>query len=105
MARKPPERIKPKAAADICGVSTKTLLRLARQGKIPGAAPLDGDRLWTFDERALRGWLRHREGECQATAVAISNGAAKSGGGASRYKGETSVEAYERALAWKPGSG
>lgn len=65
-----PERIPPGRAAQICGVSRKTLLRLAEAGKIPGAAPLEDGRLWRFDEAALRRWLRQREGSaCPTTSI------------------------------------
>jgi len=47
------ERISTGKAARICGVSRKTLLRLARSGKIPGAVELDKG-LWRYDEIRLR---------------------------------------------------
>jgi hypothetical protein len=57
-----PERISTGPAARIVGVSNKTLLRLARRGKVPGAFELvEGEGPWRFDERRLRDWVRRRE--------------------------------------------
>lgn len=53
-----PERIRARAAADILGIETRTVQALAARGDLPGAAKIGG--LWTFDEAALRNWIRER---------------------------------------------
>lgn len=97
------ERIPPGKAAAICGLSRKTLVKLAQKGKIPGAAELD-EGLWRFDEAALRGWLRRREAACRETGEQTSTRGGKRGGLGSRFNGGKLDEAYEQALRWKPGS-
>ncbi|MDQ6948474.1 MAG: helix-turn-helix domain-containing protein, partial [Actinomycetota bacterium] len=42
-------------AAELLQVSTKTLLRLARQGEVPGRKV---GRSWRFERGDLIGWLR-----------------------------------------------
>ena len=97
-----PERISTGKAARICGVTNKTLLRLAREGKVPGAAELD-EGLWRFDEIRLRDWIRGKEELCEHPAPRrkISTRGATSGGRESRLPGVTSVEAYKRLLGLK----
>lgn len=97
------ERIAPRKAAAICGLSTKTLVKHARLGKIPGAAELLPG-IWRFDEYVLRGWIRRREAACQGTEGQTSTSAARHGGAASRSTARIVDEAYERALKWRPGS-
>jgi predicted DNA-binding transcriptional regulator AlpA len=95
------ERISTGEAARICGVTRKTLLRLARSGKVPGAAELD-DGLWRFDEARLRDWIRRREAACQRGVAETSIRGAKFGGRESKFPAVTSVEAYRRLLGLKP---
>lgn len=97
------ERIPPGRAAAICGLSRKTLVKLARDGKIPGAAELD-EGLWRFDEAALRGWLRRREALCQEKGGRTSTKGERPGGLGSRSSGGKLDAAYEQALGWKPES-
>lgn len=91
------ERIKASAAAGILGVSTRTVQALAVRGELPGAAKIGG--LWTFDEAALRNWIKERSScprnhEPRNTAT----------GGATRYgralplQAAKSAKAYEQAL-------
>lgn len=53
-----PERIRVAAAAAILGVEPRTVQALAARGDLPGAAKIGG--LWTFDEAALRAWIKER---------------------------------------------
>ncbi|MGU3496128.1 helix-turn-helix domain-containing protein [Xanthobacteraceae bacterium A53D] len=53
-----PERIRSHSAASILGVETRTVQALAARGEVPGAAKIGG--LWTFDEAALRNWIKER---------------------------------------------
>lgn len=53
-----PERIRAPAAAAILGVEVRTVQALAARGELPGAAKIG--KLWTFDEPALRQWLKDR---------------------------------------------
>jgi hypothetical protein len=100
-----PERISTGPAARIVGVTNKTLLRLARHGKVPGAVELDKG-LWRFDERRLRNWVRRREAECQRNeARKISFNATGYGTPEFRLADATSNEAYERLFSRKPKSG
>ncbi len=97
------ERVSTGEAARICGLSSKTLLRLARDGKVPGAAELDKD-LWRFDVARLRDWIREREEICAHPAPRrkISTNVAAFGGPESKFPGVTSAEAYRRLLGLKP---
>jgi hypothetical protein len=89
------ERIPPGKAADICGISRDTLIRLAKRGMVPGATRLT-ERLWRFDERRLRKWVREGEKtECQQPV--FTRGTAR-GGAALELGSENIDEAYERAL-------
>src|SRR5262249_39406418 len=56
------ERVGVGRAAAICGFTPKTMRKLAKDGKIPGAAFLGNN--WRFDERRLRDWIRRQEGAC-----------------------------------------
>ena len=96
------DRISTGKAARIVGVTSKTLLRLARDGKVPGAAELD-EGLWRFDEARLRDWIREKEALCEHPVPRrkISTKGAMSGGRESRLPGVTSVEAYRRLLGLK----
>lgn len=92
------ERIGTGRAAAICGFTTKTMRKLADDGKIPGAAFLGNN--WRFDERRLRDWIRRQEAACQEMAT-ISSSAAGSGTRGSRFAVVTSDEAYEQLLGPK----
>ncbi len=58
------ERVRAHVAAGILGVEVRTVQALAARGEVPGAAKIGG--LWTFDEAALRNWIRERT-TCQKT--------------------------------------
>jgi predicted DNA-binding transcriptional regulator AlpA len=99
--RDPPERVSTGRAAQICGLSSKTLLRLARDGKVPGAAELD-DGLWRFDVARLRDWLRRQEAQCQrGTEARISTKGTVLGTPECRSVGTTYDVAYEQLLGQK----
>lgn len=55
----PKERINVAEAANILGVSTRTVQRLIYERRLPTAAKVG--RLWTINEQALRSWLRDQE--------------------------------------------
>jgi hypothetical protein len=104
MAERPTaERISTGQAARICGLSSKTLLKLARDGKVPGAAELD-EGLWRFDVSRLRDWLRRQETQCQKDHPKISTRGAKSGGAEYRLTDEISGAAYEQVLGQRRAS-
>ncbi|MDF2809900.1 MAG: hypothetical protein K0S56_931 [Microvirga sp.] len=50
------ERRRSYEAAGILGISVRSVQSLAAKGELPGAAKVGG--LWTFDETALRSWLK-----------------------------------------------
>ncbi|WP_394060680.1 helix-turn-helix domain-containing protein [Xanthobacter autotrophicus] len=54
-----PERIRAPKVASILGVQVRTVQAMALRGELPGAAKIGG--LWTFDEAALRAWIREKE--------------------------------------------
>ena len=95
-----PERISTGKAARICGVTSKTLLRLARDGKVPGAAELD-EGLWRFDEARLRDWIRRREAACQGERGTTSIRGAAHGTPEFRSVDGTLDAAYEQLLGQK----
>jgi hypothetical protein len=98
-----PERVGIGRAAAICGFTAKTVRKLAKGGKIPGAALLGNN--WRFDERRLRDWIRRQEMACLSMEETTSLSATGSGTLASRFAGATCDEAYERLLGQKPKSG
>ncbi len=53
-----PERVRSPVAAAILGVEVRTVQSLAARGELPGAVKIG--KLWTFDESALRTWLREQ---------------------------------------------
>lgn len=57
-AERMPERIRADAVAAILGIEVRTVQALAARGELPGAMKIG--RLWTFDESALRLWIRER---------------------------------------------
>lgn len=57
-AKRPRERVRVDDAAAILGISGRSVQALAARGEIPGAAKIGG--LWTFDEAALRLWIREK---------------------------------------------
>lgn len=64
------ERIQSARAAEITGLSIRTVQHLASGGKVPGAAMLS--RRWTFDEAKLRHWIASREAAAvQQVAVSV----------------------------------
>ena len=90
------ERIGAGRAAAICGFTPKTMRKLAKSGKIPGAALLGNN--WRFDERRLRDWIRRQEAACLTMEETTSLSATGSGTPASRFVDATCAEAYERLL-------
>ncbi|OYX67701.1 MAG: hypothetical protein B7Y95_22530 [Rhizobiales bacterium 32-66-11] len=52
------ERIRAFEASAILGVEVRTVQALACRGELPGACKIGG--LWTFDEAALRAWIKDR---------------------------------------------
>ena len=93
------ERIGAGRAAAICGFTPKTMRKLAKGGKIPGAALLGNN--WRFDERRLRDWIRRREMACLSVEETTSSSETGFGMPGSRFAGATCDEAYERLLGRK----
>ncbi|MCW2283670.1 hypothetical protein M2323_001442 [Rhodoblastus acidophilus] len=61
-----PKRIKAKAAAEMLGVTPRTVQALAGKGALPGAAKIGG--LWTFDPKKLTKFIADKEAEIAARA-------------------------------------
>jgi phage terminase Nu1 subunit (DNA packaging protein) len=62
-----PKRIKTKDAADMLGVTPRTVQALAGKGELPGAARIGG--LWTFDPKKLAKFIAEKEAEIAARAA------------------------------------
>ena len=102
-----PERIQTPRAAEITGLSIRTIQHLACGGKIPGAAMLGGR--WTFDPEQLRRWIKNQEEEaCQnAHRLPVTRTSTKSetlGISRSRSAASKYVKAYEQRIKRKPAS-
>lgn len=97
----PAERVRVTRAAEILGVTIRTVQSLAQRGTIP-AARVGG--VWTFDEQKLRAWLSQREieqclkGEVEACPKGAT-GAGMSSGSARPSKGGSTAKAYEQAMS------
>jgi hypothetical protein len=61
------ERIFVEDVAAIIGVPLRTAQVMASRGELPSAVKI-GKR-WSFNELAIRGWLKQREIECQSDAL------------------------------------
>lgn len=94
------ERIQAPRVADITGLSLRTVQLLTAAGKVPSAARFDDHSRWTYDEAAIRRWVRQREAEaCQkisTDAPPAGSGTAGSGSPAESYE-----RAYELAMSRK----
>src|SRR3954469_13038268 len=97
------ERIGATTSAAICGFTPKTMRKLAKDGKIPGAALLGN--CWRFDERRLRDWIRRQEAACLSVEETTSLSGTGSGTPASKFEAATCDEAYERLLGRKQKNG
>jgi phage terminase Nu1 subunit (DNA packaging protein) len=94
------ERIGTARTSEITGLSQRRVQELAAQGIIPSGARLAGAAgHWSFDETAVRQWVRQKEIECQRT----SPGGAKAEYRSDAYKsvGATFDEGYERLIKRK----
>lgn len=90
------ERVRPTDAVAITGLSLRTVQALALRGEIPGAAKLGGS--WTFDEAALRNWIKERT-QCPQDRRHLSTrtGEVTRYGRGSPLQDENSVRALEQA--------
>ena len=91
------ERIRVDAAARILGVEVRTVQALAARGEVPGAAKIGG--LWTFDESALRSWIKERT-QCPKNLRPLNTaiGEGKRYGRDLPLQAEKSAKACEQAL-------
>jgi excisionase family DNA binding protein len=92
------ERIRAHVAAGILGVEVRTVQALAARGDLPGAAKIGG--LWTFDEAALRQWIKEREAkpDLRKPSQKLTSTKWHTGGRTSLDAARTK-EAYEAMLA------
>ena len=60
------ERIQAEHVAAIIGAPVRTVQVMAARGELPTAAKIG--RRWTFNEGAIRDWLRGKETQCQNDA-------------------------------------
>jgi excisionase family DNA binding protein len=89
------ERIQSPAVANILGVTTRAVQEMAARGDLPSAARIG--RRWTFEESAIRKYVRTKEDECRRISI---RGAGR-GGVALRLPDAITDEAYERAIGLK----
>jgi hypothetical protein len=97
-AARPAERIKAPAAVAILGVPLRTVQAMAAKGELPTAALLCGR--WTFNEAALRAYVRDREDETCRNGEprrAVIGGARRSGA-APRLRAGNTDGACERTI-------
>lgn len=102
--KRPRERVRVDDAAAILGISGRSVQALAARGEIPGAAKIGG--LWTFDESALRLWIREKA-TCQIDPRRRNtrSGGETSSGLDSRSTERSIDRAYEQALRkWRRGA-
>ena len=88
------ERVRTKEASSILGVSHHVIIKMAAQGKLPGAAKIGGT--WTFDREKLRRFIREKEYECQRK---ISISEMVSGGSLLPYAAGSIDTAYIQAMS------
>jgi len=91
-----PERIRADAAAIILGVTTRCVQALAARGEVPGACKVG--KLWTFDETALRSWIRERSTCPEQKRQGSRSGAAKSYGRDLPLQARNSAKAFALEL-------
>ena len=95
------ERIQSHQARAILGVSLRSVQNLAAGGVLPSAAKYARD--WTFDEKALRGYVAEREQATRDKARVRINAAPSNKKSVDRAPSHGSQAAYEQALGLKPG--
>lgn len=66
-----PERIRPRQAAGITGLTVRAIQAMALRGEIPGAAKLGGS--WTFDEAKLRAWIAEQVEKNESRAKGLGS--------------------------------
>jgi hypothetical protein len=91
-----PERIRADAAALVLGVTTRCVQALAARGEVPGACKIG--KLWTFDETALRNWIKERSTCPEQKRQGSPSGAAMSYGRDLPLQARNSAKASELAL-------
>lgn len=92
-----PERIRPRQVAGITGLTVRAIQAMALRGEIPGAAKLGGS--WTFDEAALRNWIKERT-TCPQDRRPLNTrtGEAASNGRGSPLQTRNSEKAWQQTL-------
>lgn len=108
-----PERIRAPQVACITGLSARSIQEMAQRGDIPGAAKLG--KVWTFDEVAVRAWVKSKEqtvcreatvsGQTPARTTVTSNGGTELPMAVSRSTARSAVEAYEQRILRKLAAG
>jgi excisionase family DNA binding protein len=89
-------RVTVQRAAEMLGVSDRTVLRLIACRQIPAAAQFG--RRWTIDEAALREWISTREG---GMCEAISTDEGRRGGRESGCEALSTAAAYGQLMKRK----
>lgn len=91
-----PERIRADAVALILGVTTRCVQSLAARGEVPGACKIG--KVWTFDEAALRNWIKERSTWPEQKRQSTPSGAATHYGRDLPLQARNSAKASELAL-------
>jgi predicted DNA-binding transcriptional regulator AlpA len=95
---KTPERVRADDVASITGLKLRTVQSMADRGLIPSAAKLGA--VWTFDERAVRQWVKLKEEEAQSAApISRREIAEQPASSLARRTAAESETAYEQLFA------
>ena len=99
-----PERIRADHAAAILGIEKRTVQAMALRGELPNAAKIGG--VWTFDEAALRNYIKERI-QCPQSRKPLNTptGAVIRYGRGSRLADGNIEKAYEQAMSKLRGRG
>lgn len=96
------ERIRARDAADILGVSQRTVYKMAKDGELDGHGAAFYVGCWTFDETKLRAYVRMKEEETCAKngrPRQAATGAKTRSGLVLPSKVSKSGEAYRQAMS------
>ena len=94
-----PERCRVAEVCRVTGLGKRHVQKLAKCGRIPGAALLGG--VWTFDRTMLRRWIQQQEAKACRTSIEE----AKPGGADFKLTASNIEDLYGQLLGLAPRSG
>ena len=100
-----PERIQLPRVAAILGYSLRTVQMMAAAGDLPSAVQRKPGSRWTFDETAIRCWLKQHEREmaCPTIPTKISTQSETSGTSRSKSEDAKYARAYTQLISRRRG--